>query len=142
MKQIFQHIRSIKYNTNPLHTTECTHHLFFSMFACKNENSTIFTDFIGNLPVHSLDGHNFLSIFYDLMTNAILVEPMKNAKDEMIVVTFHIFLDSLAWKAFKPTFHVINNVASKMFKEYLNSNNIGLQLVESHNLWLELDATD
>ena len=86
-----------------------------------------------NFPLQSLDGMMIVLVIYDWTSNAILALPIKDAKDETLVATFKSQVEYLARLGFKPKFNIIDNVASKAIKKYLEDVQIGLQLVEPHN---------
>ena len=72
-------------------------------------------------------------VLYDWTTNAILIEPVENTKSETLVRVFKEKIDNLAKRSLKPKFNIIDNVASKAVRKYLEDEDIGLQLVETHN---------
>ena len=93
----------------------------------------MYSDLTGNFPLRSLDGMMTILIIYDWTTNSILALPIENAKDETLVKAFKTQVKYLHKRGFKPKFNIIDNVASKAIKTYLEEANIGLQLVEPHS---------
>jgi len=80
-----------------------------------------------------MDDMTTVFILYDWTTNAILVTPITDRKDETMVKAFSDNVEYLTKRGFNPVFNIIGNVASKAVKAYLESKNIDLQLVEPHN---------
>ena len=67
-------------------------------------------------------------------SNSILVTPVPDTKSETLIITFKTNIAYLKERGFKPTFNIINNVASKAVQTYLeNKAHIKIQLVEPHN---------
>ena len=65
--------------------------------------------------------------------NSILAKPVENTQSKMLVGVFKQQIEYLTKRGFKPTFNIIDNVASKAIRAYFESANIGIQLVETHN---------
>ena len=57
-------------------------------------------------------------VLYDYTTNAILATPMKDSKDESMIKAFKENIECLRERGFKPSFNIIDNVASKAIKNY------------------------
>merc|ERR1712155_17519 len=70
---------------------------------------------------------------YDWTSNAILAEPIENAQDETMVRVFKEQIKYLTKRGFKPSFNIINNVASKAVQAYLEDQDVDVQLVKPHN---------
>ena len=70
---------------------------------------------------------------YDWTTNAILATQIKDTKDEIIIDSVQAHIKYITKRFFKPCFNIIDNVASKAIKSYLQKENINMQLVEPHN---------
>ncbi len=52
------------------------------------KEGTFYADLTGRFPVRSIDGMITVFILYDWITNAILAEPIENAKSETLVQVF------------------------------------------------------
>ena len=87
----------------------------------------------GKFPITSMNGMSVIFIMYDWTTNAILATPIKDAKADTIVECFKTNVTYLAKRGFKPVYNVIDNVATKAIKTYLESEEIKVQFVEPHN---------
>ena len=62
-----------------------------------------------------------LFIMYDWTTNAILSTPIKDARAETIVECFRKNVEYLPKRGFKPSYNIIDNIATNAIKTYLNS---------------------
>ena len=80
-----------------------------------------------------MDGMVAIFIVYDWTTNAIIVNPVKNKKEETIVECFKKNIEYLSKRGFKTVLNIINNVATRAVQAYLEKENVDIQLVEPHN---------
>ncbi len=94
---------------------------------------TFYDNLTGRFPVRLINGMVNVFILYNWSTNAIPAEPIENAKSETLVEVFKKQIAYLTKRGFKPCFNIIDNVASTAIKNFLESEDIGLQLVEPHN---------
>ena len=72
-------------------------------------------------------------IMYDWTSNAILATQNKETKAETIVDCFKQNITYLAKRGFKPVYNIIENVATKAIKAYLESENIKVQFVTPYD---------
>ncbi len=93
----------------------------------------MYFDLRGNFPLRLIDGMTTVFVIYDWTTNAILVEPIENAKDKTLIRVFNKKLAYLTKRDFKPKFNILDNVARKALQEYFEKEDVKIQLVESHN---------
>ena len=107
--------------------------LFCYMMHQDKKTGIMYTDLTGKFPIRSIEGYTCFFILYDWTTNAILATPIKDAKDESMVAAFKKNIEYLEERGFKPSFNIIDNVASKAIREYLKKAKVGIQLVEPHN---------
>jgi hypothetical protein len=112
---------------------EARNQVFVSAWTIDPKDGTIYTDLTGRFPVRSLDGMVTVFVLYDWTTNAILASPIENAEETTIVRVFKEKIEYLTKRGFKPTFNIMDNVASKTVQKFLQDEDIGLQLVEPHN---------
>ena len=118
---------------NPPLRTEELNQLFCFTGRVDPKTGTVYTDFTGKFPLRSIDGMTTIFILYDWSSNAILATPVTDVKDSTIVKTFQENVEYLTKRGFKPSFNIIDNVASKTVQSYLQTNDIKIQLVEPHN---------
>ena len=97
------------------------------------------SDFTSNLnntgisPIRSIEGYIAIFILYDWTTNELLEGPIKDTKYETMIEDFQTYVKYTTKRGFKHSFNIIDNVASKAIKAYLQEENIKMQSVESHN---------
>ena len=93
----------------------------------------MYTDLTGKFPIHSTDGMTAVFILYDWTSNSILATPLTDASEASIIEAFQRNIKYLKNRGFKPKFNIMDNVASKAVKSYLEEAKVALQLVEPHN---------
>ena len=94
---------------------------------------TIYVDYTGNFPIRSMEGNTAICVLYNWSSNAILVTPVKKIKNETILAAFKTNIEYLKKWNFTPVFNIIDNVATKAVKSYLEDKGIKMQLVKPHN---------
>ena len=62
--------------------------LFCATVSVNLKDGTTYMDCTGKFPVRSIDGMVTMFVMYDWSSNSILVEPIKNTKDETIITVF------------------------------------------------------
>ena len=135
-QKIIQEIERIEAacNMNPPKEKEDMNQIFMSMGYIDKKKGTVYADLTGRFPITSVDRMTAIFIMYDWTTNAILATPIKDAKAETIVDCFKTNVRYLAKQGFKPTYNIIDNVASKAVQTYLeNEAKMKVQLVEPYN---------
>eukprot|EP00978_Attheya_sp_CCMP212_P012781 scaffold31961_cov29-Attheya_sp.AAC.1 len=134
-KKVTEALQYIEYDRdiNPPRVTEKADHLFIVIGNLDKKDGTIYADLTGNFPITAIDGSKAVFIMYDWTTNAILATPIKDAKADTIVDNFKQNIEYLKKRGFKPVFNIIDNVATKAVKAYLEPEDIQMQLVEPHN---------
>lgn len=142
-KETEQEVREQAEDMNPAKEANDYNHLFAfvgsydpkdgSMYIRDEKDGRIYIDMTGNFPVQSYSGMTHMFVLYDYTTNAIIVRPLKNDKSESIIDAFKSALQYLTNKGFRPKLNIMDNVASKMIKEFLEKEKIDLQLVPPHD---------
>ena len=113
---------------------ECqVNHIFVTLGQVDTKDGTIYGDFTGTFPLRSIDGMTTIFVLNDWTTNAILLEPVENTKSETLVRVFQEKIAYLAKRGYKPTFNIMDNVASKAVQQFWEGEDITIQLVEPHN---------
>ena len=107
--------------------------LFCYVGMIDKNDGTIYVDNTGNFPITSIDVMKAVSILYDWTSNTILATPIATATDEQMIKAFEENISYLIKRGFKPTFNIIDNVASKAIRAYLEKEEIKMQLVEPNN---------
>jgi hypothetical protein len=103
-------------NTSHLHGRK-VHSVDTQMYmVCK----TMFSNQNGQLPTWSLWGNKYIMVMVEINSNAILVEPMKNRKDDKMIRAYNALLLQLKWAGIVPKKHVLNNEVSKNMKNHIH----------------------
>ena len=80
---------------------------------------TIYVDNAGNFPIRSIEEYISILILYDWKANEILASPIKYTKDETTIESFQSHIKYITKRGFKTSFNIIDNVALKAIKVYL-----------------------
>ena len=121
-------------NFHPPIEKEESNQIFCGLAIIDKKHGTVYTDFTGNFPIRSADGNMSVFIMYDWSSNSILATPVPDTKGETIINTFKTNITYLEKRRFKPSFNIIDNVATKAVQTYLeNEAKMKIQLVEPHN---------
>ena len=120
-------------DTIPIQEINTANHIFCCAALANTITGTLYTDPTGRFPVQSLEGHQYMFVAYDYLINAILVEPMCDQEDKTVLAMFEKTFQYLKKKGFKPAMTVLNNQASRVIKEYLETENASWQFVEPNN---------
>ena len=102
----------------------------------------MYADLTFNLPIASIYGMQAVFIMYYWTKNVNLATPIKYSKAETIVESLKKNITYLSKRWFKPVFNIIDNVATKAVKTYLESEHTDMQLVEPHNHWVNAYERD
>ncbi len=111
-------------------TTKLT--LFFAVIA-DAINGTIYMDNTGRFPIRSLEGVIYLFLLYDYGSNPILVKALKTMEHKEFIKAFQEQVTYLRKKGLKPKFNVIDNFVSTAVQQFLEEENINVQIVKPHN---------
>ena len=94
-----------------------------------NASETVFSDQTGRFPVMSNKGNTSLMVMYDIDTNYIDAEPLKNHSDSQMIFAYQtIWTRIYRTRQSKPNMHILDNEASEAFKLAIRQN-CDLQLV-------------
>ena len=107
--------------------------MFCFSVTTENDGNVIYSDLPGRFPIESYRGMNYFFVAYIYKCNYIIIRPMKSRKDEDMVATFTEIYEELQAKGHQPALHVLDNECSKAVKNYITSQETGIQLVEPHN---------
>jgi hypothetical protein len=92
----------------------------------------VYTDQTGSFPVVSAQGTKAIMVLYDHDSNAILVEGITSRGKTELVRAYKMLLNRLRAAGVNPTVQRMDNEVSNIFKEFLQQENIGLELTPSH----------
>ena len=134
MKKQRQNVRSTKQKTVIYETSEdealtqavAKHNILIKVV---NAHNTVYSDQTGRLLVQSNRGNCFLMVFYDVNTNYINVEPMKDHRDNSMIQAYqNLWARTMQNQKEKPSLHILDNEASTNFKTAIKTN-CNLQLI-------------
>jgi hypothetical protein len=104
----------------------------FAALTDANEG-TMYTDLTGKFPVRSYKNNQYVFVAYFYSINAIIVRPMPSRTYEAMLATFKEISEELKSCGHTPQLNVMDNECSKAVHQYMNSENINIQLVEPHD---------
>ena len=119
--QIF--VEDISENT-PL--PEKTNEVFIKVFKPEEK---IYSDQTGAFPVPSSRDYQYVMVFYDVDSNAILARPVKTKKSIELNATIVSMIQKLSRRGFKPKYYVLDNEMSELVKATLRDLQIIFELV-------------
>jgi len=82
----------------------------------------IFIDQTGKFPAKSYRGYQYVMVLYDVDSNAILVEAIKDRTSGEMIRTYQALIDRLASRGIKPKHHMLDNEISSDFEEAIKKN--------------------
>ena len=106
---------------NPSIVKEQTNQLFGFYAMLDKKDRHIYVNYTGTFLIRSIDGITAIFILYDWTTNAILATPVKDVKEGSTIEAFRSNIEYLSKQGFWPTFNIMDNIASKAIKTYLES---------------------
>ena len=89
----------------------------------------LYSDQTGRFPVTSYRGMQYIMVMYDLDSNAVLVEPLRNKTSGEMVAAYQLLVDRLTSAGFEPKMHILDNEISAGYKEAIRKNKMKYQLV-------------
>ena len=93
--------------------------IFTSIAKVNKKDGTIYVENTGNFPIRSIEEYISIFILNYWKTNAILVAPIKDTKDETMIESFQTHIRYITKRGSKPSLNIIDNVASKAIKVYI-----------------------
>ena len=89
----------------------------------------IYTDQTGRFPVRSFRGMQYIMVLYEVDSNAILVQEMRNRTSGEMVSAYNTLAAQLKLAGFEPKLHLLDNECSQEYKEAITKNGMAYQLV-------------
>ena len=86
----------------------------------KVRNAVLF-DQIGQLPTHSQQGNKYIMVMAEIDSNAILVKPIKNCKDEELMRAYWKMMLRLRRSGIITKKHILDNEVSEFLKTINNT---------------------
>ncbi len=122
LNQTRKNVRTTKVKATPLETCNTSHlhgkkvrDVYTQMYMAK-ENT--FSDQTGQFPIRSLHGNKYIMVMVEINSNAILVEPMKNPKDDEMIRAYNALLLRLKRAGIVPKKHILDNEVYKNMKNH------------------------
>ena len=81
---------------------------------------TTFSNQTGQFPIQSLCSNKYIMVMVEIISNAILVEPMKNRKDDKMIRAYNALLLQLKRAGIVPKKHVLDNEVSENMKNHIH----------------------
>jgi len=83
-----------------------------------------FSDQTGQFPKQSKSGHKYIMVLVEIVSNAILVEPMKSRKDAEMIRAYDVLVKRLQQANIHPRKHIIDNKISENMKQHIKRTTI------------------
>ena len=81
----------------------------------------MYTDQTGRFPTQSYRGMQYIMVLYEISSNAILVEPLRNRTSGEMVAAYSNLVDRLEASGIKPTLHILDNEISQEYKDAIGT---------------------
>jgi hypothetical protein len=123
LNQIRKNLWTTKVKATPLETCDTSHlygkkvHDVYTQTYMVQD--TTFSDQTGQFPIQSLCGNKYIMVMVEIDSNAILVEPMKNRKDDKMVRAYNALLLRLKRTGIVPKKLVLDNDVSENMKNHI-----------------------
>jgi hypothetical protein len=134
LNQTRKNVRITKVKATPLETCNTSHlhgkkvrDVYTQTYMVRE---TTFSNQTGQFPIQSLCGNKYIMVMVEIDSNTILVEPMKNRKDEKMIRAYNALLLRLKWASIVPKKHVLDNEVSENMKNHiLDTCKLNMELV-------------
>ena len=110
--------------------TDALHDLFSKI---KYHNKSLYSDLIGRFPIKSVDGYEYICVFYHPGTNYIHLEPMKTRNGTEYAQVFEKGLAFYEDKMAIVSRFIMDNETSKEVTNFFASKNLSYQYVPPNN---------
>jgi hypothetical protein len=123
LNQTRKNVRTTKVKATPLETCNISHlhgkkvrDVYTQTYMVQE---TTFSNQTGQFPIWSLCGNKYIMVMVEIGSNPILVEPMKNCKDDKMILAYNTLLLWLKWAGIVPKKHVLDNEVSETMKNHI-----------------------
>jgi len=106
---------------------EACYHIVYDL--ADEMERKMYSDQTGRFPARSYKGMQYVMVVFDTISNAILVEPMRDRTAGEMVAAYQKSIDRLKKAGMEPKMHILDNEISREFKEAIENNNMKYQLV-------------
>ena len=118
-----------KDDDKPIEQEPKTEHVYAAIINPQETTGKIYTDQTGQFPTVSSRGNKYLMVLYDYDSNAILAEPLKSRKQQEILRAYKVLVNCLEKRGLRPKLQTLDNEASQLLKDEMDSRRIKWQLV-------------
>jgi hypothetical protein len=123
LNQTRKNVRTTKVKVTPLETCDTSHlhgkkvrNVYTQTYMVQE---TTFSDQTDQFPIQSIHGNKYIMVMVEIDNNAILVEPMKNCKDDKMIRAYNTLLILLKRAGIVPKKHVLDNEVSENMKNHI-----------------------
>jgi hypothetical protein len=123
LNQTRKNVWTTKGKATPLETCDTSHlhgkkvyNVYTQMYMVQE---TTFSNQTGQFPIWSLCGNKYIMVMVEIDINAILIEPMKNRKDDKMIQAYNALLLWLKRAGIVPKKHVLDNEVSENMKNHI-----------------------
>jgi hypothetical protein len=124
LNQTRKNVRTTKVKGTPLETCDTSHlhgkkvrDVYTQTYMVRE---TTFSNQTGQFPIQSLHVNKYIMVMVEIDSNAILVELMKNCKDDEMIRAYNALLLRLKWAGIVPKKHVLDNEVSENMKNHIH----------------------
>jgi hypothetical protein len=103
------------------------------IYAATIDTGQIYTDQTGRFPIVSSKGNKYIMVLYYYDSDAILAKPIKDRTSPKLLKAFQCMEQELVARGLKPKLMKLDNMASKLLKDYLYHQDITFQLVPPYS---------
>ena len=93
----------------------------------------MYTDQTGRFPVKSFCGIQYIMVLFEVDSNAIISESMRNRTSGEMISAYKTLVARLKKRGFNPKIHLLDNECSQEYKDTINTNGMEYQLVPHNN---------
>ncbi len=94
-----------------------------------NAKATMYSDQTGKFPAVSSKGNKYVMVLYDVDSNLLWAEPMKNQTGGELIFTRNWALTRMRQQGINPKQQILDNQASKSYKDAIRASGMTYQLV-------------
>ena len=101
---------------------EACYHIVYDL--ADEMERKMYSDQTGRFPTRSYQGMQYIMVVFDTISDAILVEPMRDRTAGEMVAAYQKSVDRLKKAGMEPKMHILDNEISREFKEAIENNNM------------------
>ena len=109
-----------------------SHTIYAAILDPSAPTGCTYSNLTGHFPVQSNRGANYILVVYEYDSNAIIVQPLRNRTAPEIKRVFQSVVHYFNERGLRPRLHTLDNEASSILCDYLQSEEVEYQLVPPH----------